>query len=137
MPPPMPLKASTLIVVALAVLAAALWFGRDRPAVQQALPAPLREALSPAPTRARPPAAATTQPRKCRNGDQVIYTDGPCPAGTREQALAGGTVTVLPGPAAAAPASAASAVPPLRRLAGDGAGPERASDRSVEQALHR
>ena len=119
------------------VLAAALWFGRDQPAVQQAVPAPLREALRTAPPRAQPPAATVAQPRKCRNGAQVIYTDGPCPAGMQEQGLAGGTVTVLPVPPAAAPASAASAVPPLRRLAGDGAGPERASDRSVEQALHR
>lgn len=34
--------------------------------------------------------------RKCRQGEQVIYTDGDCPAGSREHAVNGGAVTVVP-----------------------------------------
>ena len=34
--------------------------------------------------------------RKCRKGNQVTYTDGDCPAGSKEQTV-GGTVTVVPG----------------------------------------
>lgn len=142
----MTLKASTLIGLALLALALALWLGRDLPAVQQALPAPLRQALraGPAPqppqTGATPraQAGATAAPRKCRQGERVIYTDGDCPAGTHEQALVGGTVSVLPAAPAAAPASvvAASAATPLRRPAGEGGLPDKAG-RMVDQALQR
>lgn len=34
--------------------------------------------------------------RKCRQGEQVTYTDGDCPAGSREHAVNGGAVTVVP-----------------------------------------
>lgn len=34
---------------------------------------------------------------KCRRGEQVIYTDGECPTGSREFAVNGGAVTVIPG----------------------------------------
>lgn len=45
--------------------------------------------------------------RKCKKGGQVIYTDGECPAGSKEQAV-GGTVTVVPGQAATQPANASN-----------------------------
>jgi hypothetical protein len=134
----MTLKASTLIGLALLALALALWLGRDLPAVQQALPSPLRQALREGPAPLPPQAGAHTSPRKCRQGERVIYTDGDCPAGTHEQALAGGTVSVLPAAPAAAPASvvAASAATPLRRLAGEGGLPDQAG-RMADQALQR
>lgn len=46
------------------------------------------------------PAAAV---RRCSGGAGVIYTDGACPPGTRERALGGGGLTVLPTPVARAP----------------------------------
>jgi hypothetical protein len=49
-------------------------------------------------------AVAATPPRvpgtlrKCKKGSAVVYTDAACPAGTKEQALSGGSVTVLDSP---------------------------------------
>ncbi len=36
---------------------------------------------------------------KCIRGSQVVYTDGNCPPGTKEQDITRGTVTVVPGQA--------------------------------------
>jgi hypothetical protein len=75
--------------------------------------------------------------RKCRGNGQVLYTDGGCPPGSREEAADGGSVTVLPAaPRAASAAPAASAQTPLRRLAGEGVVPDQ-QERRVEQALNR
>lgn len=49
--------------------------------------------------------------RKCRKGSQVIYTDGECPAGSKEQTV-GGTVTVVPGQAPTQPAPNPSGTTP-------------------------
>ena len=35
--------------------------------------------------------------RKCRQGAKIVYTDGECPAGSREFTVNGGAVTVVPG----------------------------------------
>lgn len=48
---------------------------------------------------------------KCRKGGQVIYTDGECPAGSKEQTV-GGTVTVVAGQKTAQPVNAGSADKP-------------------------
>jgi len=49
--------------------------------------------------------------RKCRNkAGELAYTDGVCPPGSKEVALAGGTVTVVPG-TAPAPAARPGADP--------------------------
>ncbi|MBB5204884.1 hypothetical protein HNQ51_002203 [Inhella inkyongensis] len=62
---------------------------------------------------------SSAPPRKCQLADgRLLYTTEPCPAGSRERGLQGGTVNVVAAPAAAGPASAASATPLLRRLAG-------------------
>jgi hypothetical protein len=42
------------------------------------------------------PARQATSVRKCVAGAQVLYSDGACPAGSRETTTGGGTVTVLP-----------------------------------------
>lgn len=119
----------------LALLAALAYWQRD------ALTARLRAAGVALPALpSQPPAVpgtgrGATQPRKCLGGDgSVVYTDGRCPAGHREQPLTGGSLSVLPATRAAAPApaSAASARPLLRQLAPDADGPtikERMADR--------
>lgn len=128
-----------MVAVAVAAVALAGWWARDVPALQGWLPQALQRLPDAASPRAGP--GATTA-RKCRSATQLLYTDGPCPAGLREEAVAGGSVSVLPAaPATAtatatAPAPAGSAQTPLRRLAGpDDLAAQR--ERVLEQALHR
>jgi hypothetical protein len=55
--------------------------------------------------------------RKCQDGERVVYTDGACPPGTREQGLQRGTLSVLPAaPVAATAASGAAGLPNVRTL---------------------
>ena len=51
---------------------------------------------------ALPSAAGTPGPRKCMRAGQATYTNEACPAGSREQAMTGGSLSVVP--AAPAPA---------------------------------
>jgi hypothetical protein len=81
--------------------------------------------------------AQTVSPglKKCRQGERLLYTDGPCPPGSRPEAV-GGTVNVvtLPKPAAK-PASAPAGLPTARTLLQD-PGPtlrEQHLERSVER----
>ncbi len=67
-----------------------------------------------------PTPKAASALRKClpeSGSGAVLYSSSACPAGTREQAMSGGTVNVLPSVAAVAPAKAASARPLMHRLA--------------------
>lgn len=125
-------RVAWLLAVVAALLALAVW---QRDAVRgqlQALGLPL-----PGWTAAAPPLPGRSgrTPRKCVAGDSaVVYTDERCPAGHRELAVDGGSLSVLPAtraaPAAAAPA--ASAKPLLRQWAPDADGPtikERMADR--------
>ena len=92
------------IALLLIGLAAAGWFYRDTEPVRGWLPAQWRAALDgPASGAKGKPAANAAVPRadgmrKCRQGSQVLYTNGDCPKGSVEQGIAGGTVTVVPGP---------------------------------------
>ena len=96
------------IVVGVVIgLLAGAWFARDA--------APLRPVvarLGVAPADAAPDTAKTLAAagvHKCRVGARVVYSDQPCPAGSRELAANGGTVTVMSFPKPApVPASAAS-----------------------------
>jgi hypothetical protein len=136
------------IVVMVVAAAAALWWWRDEPALKAVLPEavrhwsgwqqlPSRPAGGSASTRPSGTAAPSAQARKCVGGGQVVYTNEACPAGTQQQAVSGGTLTVLPAVAVPRPAApAGSAVSPLRRLAGDGA-PANLPEQQVEQALRR
>ncbi|CAN5758075.1 hypothetical protein BH11PSE8_BH11PSE8_07640 [soil metagenome] len=38
---------------------------------------------------------------KCRSGATVVYADSPCPPGSQEEAIGGGSLTVLPAQRAA------------------------------------
>lgn len=114
-------------ILLLAALGAATWALRDQPLLQAWLSSALR---SPAAA----PAAATL--RRCQGVGGIVYTDGECPRGTQAQRVERGSLTVLPAPAQPAAPAAASAVAPLRRLAGpDDSAAQR--ERVLEQALHR
>lgn len=96
----------------IALVAAIGWRYKDADAVQQwvhpqaSKPVEIRfdndepPGAGPAPqageSRITPMPKAATGPHKCKKGNQVIYTDGDCPAGSKEQTI-GGTVTVVPG----------------------------------------
>lgn len=98
-----------------------------------ALPPPLREALRGL-SQGETPLVAAQPPRKCVAADgSLLYSTEACPAGTREQAIQGGTLTVLAAPPAA-PASKASAQPLLQRL-DDPAETERMRERRLQKAL--
>lgn len=78
--------------------------------------------------------APAKPPRKCLATDgSLLYSTEPCPAGTREQALKGGTLTVLAAPPSP-PASKASAQTLLQRL-DDQAETERMRERRMQKAL--
>ena len=99
---------------ALAALAAGAWLGRDAPWAQpiRALGARLTQAAQP--DAASQPFAGSLH--KCLQGNRVLYTDAPCPAGSQSQAVAG-SLTVVPAVPAATGASApANARPLLRQL---------------------
>jgi hypothetical protein len=77
----MALKLVVPVTVALVIVAAVGWWLRDS-AQLQALTQP-----------------GSSQARKCSTGAKgagIVYTNGPCPAGTSESAIDGGAVTVLP-----------------------------------------
>ena len=61
---------------------------------------------SPATPRGAPDADASGMARKCLVEGGVLYTNGKCPPGSREQPVGGGTVSVMPAGPSAAPASA-------------------------------
>lgn len=88
------------------------------------------------------PTAAPGPVRKCRRGAEVVYTNGECPPGSREQALQGGTFTVVGSPQAAAaprPAGAAGSAPraaTVRDLV-DMSDVERIKERRIEEAMRR
>lgn len=97
------------------------------------MPPAWRAAITQAPALS-PVGSSAPAARKCVSAQgQLLYTTDACPAGSREQALGGGTVTVLAAPPAA-PASAASAMPLLRRL-DDPAETERMRERRLQQAV--
>lgn len=90
----------------LGALGSAGWYFRDDPDLrrwlQQTAPGlPLNGAAPSGAATAAPPAGL----HKCRSGAKVDYTSEPCPPGSVEQAIKGGSVTVVPAQAPA-PASA-------------------------------
>lgn len=72
---------------------------------------------------------------KCLQGDRVVYSQAPCPAGSRAGRIEGGSLTTIPGqrPAVAMPARPAS-LPNARALAGDPLEPS-IMERRIEQAV--
>jgi len=69
--------------------------------------------------------------RKCRkSGGELVYTDGDCPSGSREQALTGGAVSVV-SPVEAGMKPAAPARDPRAP-----AGAQEMREQMVERAVH-
>jgi hypothetical protein len=57
--------------------------------------------------------SSNTSPlRKCKRGDEVLYTNDKCPAGSQEDAVKGGSLSVLPAAPVVAPAAAQAASEP-------------------------
>lgn len=155
----MPNKAVSSIVL-LALLAGAAWWWRDWPPLRQAradlgafydrmaggihAPAAGSASRPVAGTGGRsgaPAAAAGKAPagtRKCVDGPYVLYTNGDCPPGSREQRLDGGTLTVLPaaprgdGAGAAEPAASSSTLRDLALKPGEPTLKEKAMDKAMD-----
>jgi len=72
---------------------------------------------------------------KCQGAAGVLYVDHACPAGSRELAADGGTVTVVPFPKAAPPKTAASGPGLVQGMSPEEV--ERTRDRMIEQAANR
>lgn len=76
--------------------------------------------------------------RKCRQGETVIYTDGECPTGSREFAVTGGAVTVVPGQSALnAPALPSGRLPHAREVLSPDDGNARLRDQAMERVVNR
>lgn len=82
--------------------------------------------------------------RKCRKGEQVIYTDGECPSGSREHAVNGGSVTVVPAqrsvPSPELPSASerpGSGLPNARELLRPDDGQARLRDQAMERVINR
>jgi len=86
-----------------------------------------------------PDAAATFRNagvHKCIGAHGTSYSDGPCPAGTREAAASGGTVTVTSFPKPVpAPGSAAFGGPLVKPMDPDER--DRLRDKAIEDAANR
>lgn len=128
----------------LGVLLAALlglgWATRDAAwwtPIRQTLSGAQQELQSQVAVVAGPPAASSA--RKClpAGGGAVVYTDGECPPGSRVLPASGGTVNVLPAldQGARPAASAASATPLLRQLAGPAGGAD-LQEKRLERAVN-
>jgi hypothetical protein len=83
---------------------------------------------------ARPPVAV----HKCLTGGRTVYTDDPCPRGSREQALGGGSLTVMPAyrPDALPALPKAASIPNARDLLATPGEPTLA-ERHLERTLQR
>lgn len=133
----MSLRIVIAAVVALG-LAAAAWFYRGSPTL-----AGVSRAVG-VPTDSTTPETATTLKaagvHKCVGGGRTSYVDGTaCPAGTREVAANGGTVTVTsfpkPAPAPGALASSVFGGPIVKPI--DPEERDRLRDKAIEDAANR
>ena len=122
------------VVLVIAAATAMAWIYRDSEPVRRAgagASALVRSVLPERALTSVSPAAGVL--RKCRSGAHVVYTDSACPTGSREEVVAGGSLTVLP----AQPIASEPARPPniLRSLSGSG--PDDLRRKRIEQVLER
>lgn len=125
------------IVIAAVVaigLAAAAWYWRAAAPVAGAA-----RLIGVQPESTTPDAAATFKAagvHKCVGAHGTSYSDGPCPAGTREAAASGGTVTVTSFPKpVAAPSSSVLGGPIVKPM--DPVERDRLRDKAIEDAANR
>ncbi len=121
------------VVVALG-LAAAAWFYRGAAPVASAVRAIGLPGESSTPQTG--PTLQAAGVHKCLGAHGTAYIDGPCPAGSREVAANGGTMTVTSFPKATpAPASSVFGAPIVEPL--DPAERDRLRDKAIEDAANR
>ena len=115
-------------------LAAAAWYWRTSAPIAGAA-----RLIGVQPQSTTPDAAATFKAagvHKCVGAHGTSYSDGPCPAGTREAAASGGTVTVTSFPKPApAPSSSALGGPNVKPM--DPEERDRLRDKAIEDAASR
>jgi len=125
-----------LVIAAVVVLglAAAAWYWRSSAPIAGAA-----RVLGVQPESSTPDAAATFKAagvHKCVGAHGTTYSDGPCPAGTREVAASRGTVTVTafpkPAPAWSSSAPGGPIVKPM-----DPEERDRLRDKAIEDAANR
>lgn len=89
----------------MAALAFAAWTCRDSEPVRRFWPSglPSVPALSAVPGKLAGTGASQALGglRKCRSGANVAYTDSACPPGSHEEAMVGGSLTIVPAQRAA------------------------------------
>jgi len=125
-----------LVIAAVVVLglAAAAWYWRASAPIAGAA-----RVIGVQPESTTPDAAATFKAagvHKCVGAHGTSYSDGPCPAGTREVAASGGTVTVTSFPKPApAPSSSALGGPIVKPMDPDER--DRLRDKAIEDAANR
>jgi hypothetical protein len=135
-------RAVVTVVLLLGVAAAIGWWQRGwlqgLPArVGWVLPGPEAQGQAAVPSTHPRSAAAAGGARRCRTSAGIVYTNGACPPGSREEAIARGSVTVLPAPPvtarpAAAPASGSGSL--LRELAGSDEEMRRMREQMIDRA---
>ncbi|WP_431261614.1 hypothetical protein ACQ859_15040 [Roseateles chitinivorans] len=121
---------AVLLIIVVAILGVVGWKKRDEiPFLRDAAREVERQADKVEVPKIRfdndPPATSGAQPgkpsaggaRRCVVNGSVLYTNDACPAGSTEQQVKGGTITVMPAyKAPPAPASAGSGIPNAREL---------------------
>lgn len=123
-----------LAAVAMSSVAAGAWYWRASAPIADAARAIGVQPENTTPDVASPFMGAGVH--KCVGVHGTSYTDGPCPAGTREVAASGGTVTVTSFPKPAqAPASTLPGAPIVRPMDRDER--DRLRDKAIEDAANR
>ncbi len=126
----------TIVVAAVAALGltAAAWFYRGAAPIASAARAIGLPGENPAPQAGTTLQAAGVH--KCLEPHGTAYIDGPCPAGSREVAARGGTLTVTSFPKAAPrPASSVLGGPLVRPIDPDER--DRLRDQAIDDAANR
>lgn len=116
---------SFIVCLTVAALAFAIWGYRDSKLVRRlwpsALPTPSMLPSKPTGTSTGTRTGTSANQalgglRKCRSGTTVSYTDSACPPGSHEEAISGGSLTVVPAQRAAQEPAKPQSV--LRTLSG-------------------
>jgi hypothetical protein len=115
---------SLLLLLVLLLAGLAAWLMRE-PGSLARLTERAKQSVAPALTSATSATSATPSTssqsaspaglRKCKRGSEVLYTNDKCPAGSQEDLVKGGSLSVLPAaPVVAAPVTDAASEPSMK-----------------------